>query len=98
MRFNERERGEVDRGRHVPKISEDIQRRGGVTLRQADDCTRVVNGVERYELVRHGSAFPFAFCGESIERCARLIWHPKASLSGREPSGNRQYESVHTCE
>ena len=35
---------------------------------------------------------------ESGERRAGLIWHPKASLRGREPSGNPRRESVHTRE
>ena len=42
VRFNECERG-ADRGCHVPSISECIQGAGGVPLRQADHCTRVVN-------------------------------------------------------
>ena len=78
MRFNERERG-ADRGRDVQNVSEYIQRRGGVSLRHADHCTRVVNGTHPH---------PLGFGGESGERCARLIRHPEASLRGREPSGD----------
>ena len=94
MRFNERERGD-DRGRDVQDASECIQRCGRVPLRQADHCARVVNGT--HLPVVDGTDLP-GLGGESGERCARLIWHPKASLRGREPSGDPRRESVHTCE
>ena len=42
MRFNERERG-AGRGRDVRNVSKYVQRTGGVSLRHADHCARVVN-------------------------------------------------------
>ena len=41
MRFNERERG-AGRGRDVRNVSKYVQRTGGVSLRDADHCARVV--------------------------------------------------------
>ncbi|MGB0092337.1 MAG: hypothetical protein WBP81_07370 [Solirubrobacteraceae bacterium] len=86
MRFNECERGD-DRGRRVPNVSEFIQRRIGVPLRQADHRTSVVNGTHLRGLG-----------GESGECCARLIWHPKRACLAASHPGDPRRESVHTCE
>ena len=55
MRFNERERG-AGRGRDVRNVSKYVQRTGGVSLRHADHCARVVNETETH---------PTGFGGES---------------------------------
>src|SRR5712692_10403274 len=71
MRFNECECGKVGRG--LTHISEYVQRFGRVSLGYAHNGTRDVYDVRRV-----------ALGGESAERCARLIYHPEASLRGRE--------------
>ena len=53
MRFNERERG-AGRGRDVRNVSKYVQRTGGISLRDADHCARVVN-----------ETHPIGFGGES---------------------------------
>ena len=83
MRFDESVRREAGGRRHALSVSEDSQRRGRVSLGQADRCVGEVNGVD-----------PFVFGGELVERCARLIWHSETS----EPFGDHRREDVHTAE
>ena len=83
MRFDECVRREAGRRHHALNVSEDSQRRGRVSLCQADRCSGEVNGVN-----------PFVFGGELVERCARFVWHPETS----EPFGDHRCENVHTGE
>src|SRR5438105_11426732 len=64
--FDECVRREAKRRHEVLKVSEESQRPGRVSFRQADCCSPEVNGV-----------YPLVSGGEPVERCARFVWHPE---------------------
>jgi hypothetical protein len=41
---------------------------------------------------------PVLFGGETVERCTRLVSHPKTTLCGREPLGDHPSEDVRAGE
>ena len=79
--------GRAERRHHALNVSEDSQRRGRVSLCQADCCSR------------RGQWRPsaFVFGGELVERGARFVWHPETSLVP-QPFGDHRCENVHTGE
>src|SRR6266851_7534865 len=87
MCFYECVRREAGRRHEVLNVAQRSQRRGRVSLCQADCCSRKVN-----------ADHPFVSDGELVECCARLVWHSETSLCGREPFGDHRRENVHTGE
>ena len=84
MRFNQRERG-AGRGRDLRNVSKYVQGAGGVSLRHADHCARVVN--------RNPSDSGSAENPVSVSRASSGI--PSRACVAREPSDDRRRESVH---
>lgn len=85
MSFDECVRREADRRHEVQNVSEESQRRGGVSFGETYCCPPEVNGV-----------YPLVFGGEPVERGTRIVWHPETSLCSREPFGDHPSENVHT--
>ena len=83
MRFDETVGRRTRRRRHALHVAEESNRRGRLSLCQADGCSREVDGVD-----------PFMFGGELVERCACFIWHPEPG----QPLGDHGCADVHTGE